>query len=147
MAAPVAVPVPRSSRSIPSVTAWWSTVGEVMTWALRLKDSNPSRTWGGRSLTKVLAEAVAASSREGDTSVASIEADTSMTSMIVAASFGTRTWWTGWAIDTIRAARARATAAAGTWRRHPGRAGATSASRATLVKRTAAWRRRRWTQT
>ena len=117
-----------------------------MTWAVRLKEMRPIRAWGGRSLTKLLPAATAAWSRVGATSVASIEADTSMTSMIVAASWGTRTEWTGSAIDTTRAARARATAAAGTWRRHPGRAGATSASRATLVKRTAAWRRRRWIQ-
>src|SRR5206468_1272451 len=127
---PLAVPKAIVEIGTPTSAASWAAPS---TGTPTVGTPSERRTMADPPWVVAAAPAVAASSREGDTSVASIEADTSMTIMIVAASFGTRTWWTGSAMATTSAASARATAAAGTWRRQPGRAGATSARTARLV--------------
>ena len=78
----------------------------------------------------------AAANRLGATSVACIEAETSMASITVACSRGTFTARVGRAKPTTSRLSAARSAAAGRWRRQPGRFGATDASSATLVKRT-----------
>ena len=87
--------------------------------------------------TKDLAATLAAVMRSGSTSAASIDSDTSTAMTMVACSRGTFTGRVGWAKATTVSPRAIRKAAAGTWRRQPGRLGATESSRSRLVKRTA----------
>ena len=75
--------------------------------------------------------------RDGVTSTACIEADTSMASMTIASSFGTRSARVGRAKPTTSVASAAKREAAATWRRQPGRFGAMAARSSRLVKRTA----------
>ena len=65
-----------------------------------------------------------------------------MASITVACSRGTFTARVGRAKPTTSRPSAATSAAAGRWRRQPGRFGATDASNATLVKRTVSRRRR-----
>ena len=85
--------------------------------------------------------------RVGSTSVARIDCDTSTASITVAVSRGTWTARAGRANAMTMSTSASNRHAAARWRRHPGRVGATDASRSTLVKRTAYWRRWRCTRT
>ena len=68
---------------------------------------------------------------------AAIDVETSMASTTVARSRGTFTGRVGRASANTSAASVSSSAAAATWRRQPGRFGATEASRSTLVNRTA----------
>jgi hypothetical protein len=117
-------------------------VGATRTVASPENETRPTFSgWGMRS-TNEDAAVCAAAMRVGETSVACIESDTSMATMIVARSRGTRVTRVGLATATTRLARASRSAAAGTCRRQPGRAGATLSSSARLVKRTAYFFRR-----
>jgi hypothetical protein len=125
------------SRSMALRTRSRSVPGGTSTVADPAKETRPRLIGAGSWPTNDWAAALAASSREGWTSVASIEMETSMARMIVARSLGTCSLRVGRARATTIEARARSRRAAGTWRRHPGRRGATDASSATFVKRTA----------
>ncbi len=92
------------------------------------------------------AEARAASSRVGETSVAFIEPETSMVRMTVASSRGTGTIIVGRASPMSSAAMAPRYSTDGRWRRQDGRFGARLESRARFVKRTAYLLRRRCAQ-
>ena len=85
---------------------------------------------------KVLAACLALASRNGATSIASIEPDTSIARMIVASSRGTATIAEGRARPMTSAAIAARYSAGGTWRRQAGVFGTRLASRSTLVNRT-----------
>ena len=101
------------------------------------KATAPTRTWEGSWLRKVRAARCAADRRSGSTSVADIEREWSVTSMIEARSTGTATVFSGLARASTRAASAARASAAGTWRRQAGTAAAASLSAGTAVKRTA----------
>lgn len=75
--------------------------------------------------------------RSGATSVASIEADTSNATMIVARSLGTWTSAVGLAKPTTSSTSIASSAAAGACLRQPGLLGATLSRRSRLLKRTA----------
>ena len=79
----------------------------------------------------------AADRRSGSTSVADIEREWSVTSMIDARSTGTATVFCGLASASTSAASAASASAAGRWRRQAGTAPAASFSAGTAVKRTA----------
>ena len=80
---------------------------------------------------------MAAAKRVGATSSASIDSDVSMAMMIVARSRGTLCVRAGLAKAAIEALRQSSASRAGTWRRQPGRFGATLSSSSRLVNRTA----------
>src|SRR5918999_5129165 len=84
----------------------------------------------------VRAADLAASNRLGATSLAFIDSDTSMATMIVARSRGTFTDEAGRAHPMIIPMTAPRNSSAATCRRHPGCLGATCASRSRLVNRT-----------
>jgi hypothetical protein len=88
---------------------------------------------------------LAASSLLGATSVAVMDAELSIVRTTVASSRGTATTACGLAIPTTSAASAARASAAGMWRRRPGDASTTFASRSRLVKRAAYLIRRRCT--
>src|SRR5690349_2131448 len=90
------------------------------------------------------ADARAASSRVGDTSVAFIEPETSIVRITVASSRGTAITIVGRASPMSNAAMAARYSVGARWRRHEGRFGARLASRARFVNRTAYLVRRRW---
>src|SRR5215210_3851900 len=113
-----------------------SVVGATRTWAVPEKDTRPTLSRGGTRSMNVSAAALAARSRVGSTSVASMDRETSMAITIVARSLGTLVALVGWAKAVTRVARARRKAAAGSWRRHPGRRGATERRSSRLVNRT-----------
>src|SRR5436189_5999865 len=116
------------------LTLWWLSVGGASTVAVRSNEMRPTRKPFGNPPTNVLAAALAASMRDGETSVAFMDADVSIVSITTAASLATRLSTTGRASPKMRPTNAIAAATAGTWRRHPGYRGATDARRRTLVK-------------
>ena len=130
-----------------AMTAAWSVVGSARTAVVPEKVTTPTLKVSGSPSTNVAAAARAASSRFGATSVASIERETSIATMTVARSWGTRMSISGRAVATARVTRARTKAAAGACRRHPGRSGATESSIGREAKRTAYRCRRRWART
>src|SRR3954453_12968919 len=147
IASPVAVP-PLGDRRFSAVAM--SSRSGVGLWSTRgrpLKAMTPMLTPRGTPSTKLRAARRAAKRREGLTSVASIEPDTSGASMMAARSTGTATVFCGLAAATISTASASANASIGAWRRHPGRRGATEASSAGAGKAVAARRRSRWART
>ena len=89
----------------------------------------------------------AATRRLGATSVASIDPDTSVTSMICAFSTGTATVRCGSAAATTRIATASRNAASGTCRRQRGRRGATDGPMCGAANAAAARRRSRCSTT
>jgi hypothetical protein len=109
------------------------------------KDTSPTRKRSGRRSRNDDAADFAASSRVGGTSVAVIDAELSIVRTTVALSRGTATTVCGLAIATMRAASAASASSAGRWRRRPGDASTTLASRSRFVKRAAYLIRRRWT--
>ncbi len=81
-------------------------VGRAIVWAVPENDTTPTRNFAGSSLRNTVAACSAASSLVGCTSVAFIEPDTSITSMTVACSLGTRVTACGRAIPSSSAASA-----------------------------------------
>jgi hypothetical protein len=102
---------------------------------------------GGRPLTNSLAADFAAWMRLGATSVASIDSDTSMASMMVARSRGSLVSTDGRARPATRTSSASRKALAAKWRRGPMPRGASTRSMSTLVKRIAKCLRRSWRHT
>src|SRR4051812_33545047 len=147
IASPVAVPPLGVRRLSASSMSARSGVGLCSTRGRPLKAITPTLTPAGTPWTKWRGARRAATRREGLTSVASIEPDTSVASMIAARSTGTATVFCGLAAATISTASASANASIGAWRRHPGRRGATEASSAGAAKAVAARRRSRWART
>ena len=94
---------------------------------MSLNAITPTFTLVGTSCTKRRAAAFAAASLVGLTSVAVIDPDTSVASMIDACSTGTATVRCGLATAMIRSAIAVSTATMGRCVRQPGRRGATDA--------------------
>ncbi len=90
----------------------------------------------------VFAAACAACNRSGSTSAASIDSDTSMATITVARSRGTRTTLVGWANPTDSTIRATRVTALATCRRQPERFGTTDSSRSADARRAAYTRRR-----
>ena len=103
-ASPVAVPPLEASWASAVRTATRSLVGGCRMRGAWLKAMTPRRTPRGTPRVKVTAAARAAASREGRTSVACIEPETSVTSMIVAFSTGTAIVVRGRAAATTRIA-------------------------------------------
>lgn len=136
-ASPIAVPSPVVSRSMAERRAPRSVVGGTATVAEPLNGTSPALKRSGSRSTKASAARWAASKRVGSTSVASMDADTSNATTIVARSRGTCTSVVGRAKPTTSRASVPQKAAAGTWRRQPGRRGATLSSSSRLVNRTA----------
>ncbi len=89
----------------------------------------------GRPLVNWVAADWAASSRVGVTSVASMDSDTSITSITVARLRGTRSSAVGPASDTVSRISDTSSTAAGTCFHQPWRRGATFSSSDRLVKR------------
>jgi hypothetical protein len=112
-----------------------------------LKAITPTLTPAGVPCTNFSAARRAATSREGLTSVASMEPETSVASMIAARSTGTATVFCGLAAATISTASASANAAMGACRRQPGRRGATDFRSAGEANAVAARRRSRCART
>ncbi len=119
-----------------------STVGGRTAAAEPAKATIPTSSSGGASSRKLRAASRAASMRDGATSAASMESDTSMARITVAWSRGTSTATAGLATASTRASTPTRSTAAGRWRRHPGVSGATLSSSARLVNRTAYCSRR-----
>ena len=137
---------PRASSSASSTGAV-SVVGGTSSRALPSKVTRPTWMPLGSLLTNFFAWSSAACSRLGETSVADIDAEVSRVSRIVARS---RRVASPSPAGRTRAPGRRAPAersAAGTWRCHPERLGATESSRSTLVKRSTWVCRRRCTST
>ena len=82
-----------------------------------------------------LAAVFAAVIRDGRTSVASIDSETSIASMTVARSRGTLTAADGWATPTDSTVSPTSSSAKVRCRRQPGRRGATLPSNSTLLNR------------
>src|SRR3954471_19193046 len=143
MALPVAVPPLTVMASIAEFRAERSVVGDCSTRALSLNASSPMFTRFGTFAAKLLAARLAAARRVGFTSVAVIDPDTSLASMIDARSIGTATVRCGLAAATISAAIAMRNTSIGRWRRKPGRVGATEAWSAGEANAAAATRRPR----
>ncbi len=101
------------------------------------KSTSPTGNAGGSSATNSLAAASAASIRDGATSWAPIDIDTSTATTTVARSRGTWTSSIGRAMASTSPVTVRRNATAGTWRRHPGPRGITRSSRGRAAKRTA----------
>src|SRR3954447_5129168 len=147
IASPVAVP-PLGDRRLSAVSM--SSRAGVGLWSTRgrpLKAMIPMLTPRGTPLMNCRAARRAATRRDGLTSVASIDPETSVASMIDARSTGTATVFCGLAAATISTASARAKAAMGACRRQPGRRGATDASNAGAANAVAARRRSRCART
>src|SRR3954468_20179739 len=147
IASPVAVP-PLGERRLSAVAmSSRSGVGLCSTRGRPLNAMTPTLTPRGTPSTKFFAARRAATRRDGLTSIASIEPDTSVASMIAARSTGTATVFCGLAAATISTAGASASASSGAWLRPPGRRGATDASSAGAAKAVAARRRSRCART
>ena len=125
-----------------------SSVGSTSTATLPLKEISPTSTSSSTWSTNSRAASLAASSRVGATSVAIIDSDTSNSSMMrPSLSVRSVVADTGRAMATTPAVRPSSMRAAMTWRRQPGRDGATRSSRSTWVKRTVARRPHSWVAT
>jgi len=141
---PVAVPCPRVSCPIASMTSWWSVVGVASTRALSSKATRPTWKRAGTCFTNSFAVCTAASSRSGATSLAAIDADVSMASMTIACWRGIFTSWAGRASPTTSATSDTATAPAARCRpTREDRAGAIRANSSGSANAAASRRRRR----
>ncbi len=142
-ASPVAVDSASCRLSTARLTEVRSVVGDTSTAAVPANDTRPRFTPGVSWSANDFAAACAAASRVGETSLAFIDSDTSITSMTVARLRGTFAIACGPASATVSTASAAIIAIAGTWRSRPGRFGATVSSNARFVNRTTSRRRRR----
>ncbi len=140
-ASPVAVDWASFSPSIDCVTAARSVVGATSTVAEPAKEISPRLMPGVRPSANDLAATCAASRRDGFTSVAFIDSDTSTTSITVARLRGTRCSDVGPASATVSNASAARRNAAGTWRDQRSRLGATFSSSSRFVNRSTRLRR------
>ena len=142
-ASPMAVPS-RAWRLSRADLSWpRSVVGLTSVTGSEAKATMPTRTFSGSWSMNDWADARAASSRVGETSVARMEPETSRVRMTVASSRGTGTIIVGRASPMSSAAMAARYRTGGRWRRHDGRFGAMFDSSARFVKRTAYLLRRR----
>jgi len=89
IAAAVAVAPPAVRLLIALSTVDRSAVGDTRTCAVLLNDNNPTFNPGGTAATKFCAAATAAARRDGATSVAAIEPEVSIASMMIPRCFGT----------------------------------------------------------
>ncbi len=128
-ASPIAVAPATCSELIVVFTRAWSVVGSASCCAARAEadDADPELVRHGLS-TNALPAACAAASRDGCTSVASIEPDVSKTSMTVASRRSAATVRCGRASAISSAASASSASTAGRWRVHERPATATSRS-------------------
>ena len=147
-ASPMAVDSASSRPSMPWSRRSRSSVGGTSTPTAPLKETRPTSMSGATCSTKSRAACLAASRRSGSTSVAIIDSDTS-NSTTIRPSLSVRSVEVviGRAMATTPAARPASCSTATTWRRQPGRDGATWSSRSTWVNRTVARRRQRSTRT
>jgi len=121
----------------------WSVVGDCTITGRRANWTSPTLTLPGTPETNLVAAFCAAPSRDGLTSVAPIEFEMSLTSMIAALLTGTATVRCGRAAAAMSTTMAMAKISIGAWRRHPGRCGVTEAVRAGAANVAAISRRRR----
>ena len=142
-ASPIAVPPCACSESSASLTWVRSVVGLTSSRAAWSKVTSPSRTCLGILPTNCLAALRAAVMRSGLTSVAVIDPDVSVASMIAPCSRVVDASTRGRARAKMSSAVESSSSTAGTWRRQLGVLETTLASRSTLVKRTAYFVRRR----
>ncbi len=141
---PIAVPPPPGcSCAIAASVSAWSVVGDCSRTGRRANSICPTSTEPGSPRTNRRDAACAAPSREGLTSVADIELETSLASMMAARLTGTATVCWGRAAATISAAIAARKAIIGRCRRHPGLRGVTEAASAGRTNASAACSRRR----
>jgi hypothetical protein len=101
------------------------------------KNTRPTGNASGSPATNSRAAATAAVIRDGATSWALIDIDTSTATTIVARSRGTWTSITGRAMPSTRPTTVSRNATAGTCRRQPGSRGITRSSSGSAAKRTA----------
>ena len=118
-------------------------VGDCTTTGRRANWTRPTLTLPGTPETNFVAAFCAAPSRDGLTSVALIELEMSLASMIAALLTGTATVRWGRAAAAMSAATAIANTSIGAWRRQPGRRGVTDSVSAGAANAAAASRRRR----
>ncbi len=145
MASPIAVPSPSCSASIAAVSRCRSVVGSTSAETVPLNEISPTSMSASTASTKSAPACLAASSRFGATSSASIDSETSNNRMIFPAAFGRVTERsTGWAAANTPIVSAASCTPATAWRRHPGRLGAICSSISICVKRTVLAARRRW---
>ena len=90
-----------------AVTAPRSRVGGTTVVAVPANVTRETLNFGGSEFTNAAAAVLAASSRLGSTSLASIDSDTSMVTTMVARSRGTATWSFGLAKASVRVSRLR----------------------------------------
>src|SRR5215218_9388207 len=105
MPSPMAVDGAGSRASIAAVTEPLSRVGGTTTVGLPAKVTNATLNLGGNELTNSTAAPLAARSRLGSTSSASMDSEMSMVTTTVARSRGTDTWSFGLANATVRVSR------------------------------------------
>ena len=115
-ASPIAVAPLTCSAPIVVFTRAWSVVGSASCCALEPKPITPIRNVSGTLSANVMPARRAASSRDGWTSVASIEPDVSNTRITVASRRSAATVRCGRAIAISSAASASSARIAGTWR-------------------------------
>jgi hypothetical protein len=132
-AAPVAVAPSATWPSTMRRASSWSALGACTASGVSEKATAPTRTWLGSWLRNVRAARWAADRRSGSTSVADIEREWSVTSMIDARSTGTATVFCGLASASTSAASAASASAAGRWRRQAGTVPAATFSAGTAV--------------
>ena len=136
MPLPVAVPRCSWKRSIAAMMSSRLVVGACTTAAVPAKETMPTFTSRGRALTKVLAASWEAMMRLGLTSVARMEPETSMASMIVRSVKGSFTTARGRAAAKSSTATAPSIRAGGTCRRQPGPRPKASRATEMLARRT-----------
>jgi hypothetical protein len=117
------------------LTACRSVVGVTSVLGVAANDERPRLMPAGSWSANAEAAVWATWSREGSTSVARIESDTSIVSITVARLRGTCATPWGPASAIVMSTSAASTRAMGTWRHRPGPRGATRSSSARLVKR------------
>ena len=107
MPSPIAVEGAGSRASIAAVTEPLSRVGGTTVVALPAKVTRATLNFGGSEFTNCTAAPLAATSRLGSTSSASMDSEMSMVTTTVARSRGTDTWSLGLAKATVRVSRLR----------------------------------------
>ncbi len=146
-ASPIAVDCSSCSLSIAVFSDSRSSVGGTSTLALPPNATSPRLIRAGIRSTNFFAAVCAATIRDGSTSVASIDSDTSIAITTVARSRGTRTAAAGRATPMLSTDSAMSNSANVRCRRHPGRRGATLPSSSTLLNRATNFVRRSCTTT
>src|ERR671912_2271976 len=135
MLSPIAVDSCSVMVLIAFSTVLWASVGGTRMFGLPDIDTTATLYFSGRLSTNATAACLAAASRLGWTSVASIDSEASITTTIVARSRGTSTWVLGCANAAVRVIRLNNESATATWRRHCDCLGTTTSSIEVLVKR------------